>query len=71
MLYKDEKLNKKMATIAWISSSIVFNFFLIYGVYISGVVRTANGDTPPWIAVALFDLIVMFLLRICIRDKFR
>jgi uncharacterized protein with PQ loop repeat len=71
MIYEDEKFNKKMATVAWVSSSIVFNIFLIYGVYISKVVRTANGETPPWIAVAIFDLVVMFLLRICVRDRFK
>lgn len=60
-----------MARIAWISGSVVFNVALIYGVYVAKAIRDANGDAPPWMAVAIFDLIVMALLRWALNDRFK
>ena len=67
---RDEKIKRKMLNISWISSSVIFNFFLIYGLYIAKVIHTANGGVPPWEAAAAFDFVVVVLLRLALRSKY-
>ena len=66
----DQAVKIKQMNIAWLSASITFTMLLIIGVYVAKVIRTANGDLPPWQAVAAFDLIVIALARLALLDKF-
>lgn len=60
----------RQMNIAWVSASITLTTLLIFGVYVLKVIRTANGDVPPWQAMAALDLIFIALTRLALLDKF-
>ena len=55
---------------SWISASVVFSAFLVYGC-VKKVILTANGEAPPWWAFALFDFIVIVLLRLAMKSRYK
>ena len=51
------------ANVAWLSGSAAFVAMLAYGAYGSDALRDANGQQPPWPALAVVAFIGMVALR--------
>jgi hypothetical protein len=51
------------ANVAWLSGSVAFVAMLAYGAYGADALRDANGQQPPWQALAVMAFIGVVALR--------
>ena len=61
----------RQLNMAWFSSSLTIIVMLLWGIYGSDAIRDANGERPPMLAVWIFALIVIALLRPALRHHFK
>jgi hypothetical protein len=66
-----KNIESRQLNMAWLSASLTIIVMLLWGIYGSNAIRDANGERPPMLAVWLFALIVIALLRPALRHHFK
>jgi len=64
-------IEARQLNMAWLSASLTIIVMLLWGIYGSDAIRDANGERPPMLAVWIFALIVIALLRPALRHHFK
>jgi hypothetical protein len=65
------KSEERQVNMAWFTASLTIIAMLMWGVYGSDAIRDANGERPPMLAVWIFALLVIALLRPALRHHFK